>query len=81
LRNPWAATLRRVENKSRPRRPEIALCALMNAAGVGKNSLAGFSRMNQHSFVFRPNTVTPNQNTIDAVADCCAALRLPDLFL
>jgi hypothetical protein len=53
----------------------------MNAAGVGKNSLAGFSRMNQHSFVFRPNTVTPNQNTIDAVADCCAALRLSDLFL
>ena len=54
-----------------PRKPVIALCALMNTAGLGTTPVAGLSRMTQHSFVFRPKTNSPNQNTIDAVMDCC----------
>lgn len=45
------ATVRRVDSKSRPRRPVIAFCALMNVAGVGAGFVTGLSRMSQHSFV------------------------------
>src|SRR5450830_524847 len=69
LRRPWAATLRRVENRSRPHRPVIALCALMNAAGVGIEPVAGLSRMSQHSFVIKLSTNTGGRRTGLSVAD------------
>jgi hypothetical protein len=49
----------------------------MNTAGLGTTPVAGLSRMTQHSFVFRPKTNSPNQNTIDAVAGCCLRGVLP----